>query len=117
MAKRDTVTDNIVAASGRQLSEDGTIINVAEVTKHTMGGKGCYRVSSTATFTATDKIVDSYIVCIQTLTQTTLAAITPTTTYNSDGSLVGATFSSGINIYGEYESFALTSGEVLVYLG
>ena len=101
--------------SGRVLREDDSYINVADLAKESLGGKGFEFISDTAKHVAQKGTV---YIALQVLDDAVIASCE-----TDDGAkITGNTFTreslpAGFILYGRYTSVTLASGKIIAYKG
>jgi hypothetical protein len=107
-----TELEQIRAATGHMIKEDGTLANMADLAESSLGGKGLVVIADTALHTAT-----SCYCAIEVLTDAVIEAYTVDASAPITGTLTGVTFTAGKWLYGKFLTLKLTSGTLLAYHG
>jgi hypothetical protein len=104
------------AASGQFLREEGLSYNMADAAEMSMGGKGCVVIADTAATTpaAGQSFVALHCISAVVFTAYTARQYAPVLPTNG---LVGITFPAGTVLYGQFASITLASGTMIAYNG
>ena len=99
---------------GRQLKNDSTTANMADLGEEYLGGKGFVVISDTGTHSPATGYCYKALHCI---TTTVVASFVADASAPVTGTFAGVSLAAGTVIYGKFTTLVLSSGSVIAYNG
>ncbi len=101
--------------SGRVLREDDSVVNIADLAKESLGGKGFEFITDKVEHVAPERMV---YIALQVLDDAVIASCET----DKGAKITGNTFTreslpAGFILYGRYTSVTLASGKIIAYKG